>query len=155
MKPEPPTSDPYEILTTWKPAPLPPETMERLRRACPAASESTQRLSPLRIPRFLAPVLAAAAAGAMAALYLYQPAAKSPPESANHAADAPKVSVTHSREWLSARELGSGVGEDGLPYRIVEGRWLDCSHIQIEGRPGVWTAATPAEGVTRVAMPVY
>jgi len=158
MKPDFPSQDPLETLARWQPKAVPPELLNRLRHARPALAVVPEPCdSPRRFRRFLRPVLAAAA-GITAAFFLYQPAPRAPRSNVatptNRNTDS-IVSVTHSREWLAARELSVEVGEDGLPYRVVEGRWLDCSQIRIKGHPGTWTAATPGAGITRVAMPVY
>lgn len=132
--------------------------MERLRQARPAACEPPVQAPHPWFRRLLVPTFAAAAAIALAAILFHQ-SASTPTSVAGQPSPAtkasPEVSVTHSRRWLSARELGSGIGEDGQPYRVVEGRWLDLSQLRIDGRPDVWTTATPGEGVACVAMAVY
>lgn len=156
--------DPLDLLAQARPKPVSPALMARLLRAEPAAAPATVIPLPTaaRPPwhrRLLWPALAATAAGIVAALVSVQS-----PDPANHPttiatakppAAKPAVSVTSSRKWLYARELATGIGDDGQPYRVVEGRWLDCSRIEIAGKPAAWTTVTPGEGIVRTSMPVY
>ncbi len=164
MTPHPSSKNPIEVLAQAQPKPIAPELMARLLRAQPVApdkvialpSATAMRISTLsahcRHHRWAWPALAATAAGLVAALLLFKLAQPAQP---TRVTARPEVIVNRSREYLTAKELAVGVGEDGQPYRVIDGRWLDCSQVSIKGRPGVWTTVTPGEGITRAPMPVY
>ena len=153
------------MLSQARPQPISPELMARLLRAQPVAADQVISLPPAdaatRIStmparrwhhRLVWPALAAAAAGIVAALLLCN---STQPANPIQVAEKPEVIVDRSREFLAAKELAVGVSEDGQPYRLIAGRWLDCSQVSIKGKPGTWTTVTPGEGITRAPMPVY
>lgn len=65
------------------------------------------------------------------------------------------VLIKQARKWVDAQELGTGVGEDGKPYRLVAGHWVDYSEFQRQGQEQSYTVVSYEKGVEKQELPVY
>lgn len=75
--------------------------------------------------------------------------------SASAADSIEPVLIKQGRKWVDAQELGTGVGKDGKPYRLVAGHWVDYLEFQRQGQDQSYTVVSYEKGVERQELPVY
>lgn len=159
IRPSTPNDDPEELLAQWEPKQASPELMERLRSAMPEPQETDIQPSRKKGYRSYFYIASSLVAAVVVCLFLFnqQPISTEASQQVSVALSpsSTNIELEQTRKWISVKEIGIETANDGLPYRVIIGRWVDCSQVKIGGNPNEWVALTEGEGITRIPMIIY